>query len=167
MVGGAGADGGGVGGGAEELRLCEGTGKNPSADFAALVPEAKSATICNVVNALGRKDRTRALELLDTLTREGIYLPLALTFLSTQFRLAMAAREAGLKSVGQVQQHFTKLGIPMWGSRAEQVYQTLTKFSKPQLERALKVIAETDRGLRDARPDDRLVMEQFLLKLTA
>jgi hypothetical protein len=28
-------------------------------------------------------------------------------------------------------------------------------------------IFEADRGLRDARPDDRIVMEQFVLKLTA
>ena len=151
----------------EKLSLYAGARRITLDDIAALVPDARSTTIFALVNAMGRKDRTRALELLDTLTREGIYLPLALTFLSTQFRLAMAAREAGLKSVGQVQQHFMRLGIPMWGSRAEQVYQTVTKFTKPQLERALKVIAETDKGLRDARPDDRVVMEQFLLKLTA
>ena len=53
----------------------------------------------------------------------------------------------------------------MWGSRAEQIYQTVAKFSKPQLERAMKLIYETDRGLRDARPDDRTVMERFVLEL--
>jgi DNA polymerase-3 subunit delta len=131
------------------------------------VPDARATTIFALVNALGRRDRTRALELLDTLTSEGIYLPLALTFLSTQFRLAMAAREAGLKSAQQVQAHFTRMGMPMWGSRAEQVWQTVAKFGKPQLERAMKLISEADRELRDARPDDRIVMEQFLLKLTA
>jgi DNA polymerase III delta subunit len=41
----------------------------------------------------------------------------------------------------------------------------VAKFSKAQLERALKVIFEADRGLRDARPDDRIVMEQFILEL--
>ena len=55
----------------------------------------------------------------------------------------------------------------MWGSRAEQVYQTVAKFGKPQLERALRLIFEADKGLRDARPDDRIVMEQLILKLTA
>ena len=45
------------------------------------------------------------------------YLPLALAFLSTQFRMALVAREANLKSTGQVIQHFTKLGVPMWQSR--------------------------------------------------
>ena len=151
----------------EKLALYAGTRTVSADDIANLVPDARSTTIFALVNALGRRDRTRALELLDTLTSEGIYLPLALTFLSTQFRLAMAAREAGLKSAAQVQSHFTRMGVPMWGSRADQVWQTVAKFGKPQLERAMKLISEADRGLRDARPDDRIVMEQFLLKLTA
>jgi hypothetical protein len=29
----------------------------------------------------------------------------------------------------------------------------------------MKSIFEADRGLRDARPDDRLVMERFILKM--
>lgn len=134
-------------------------------DISALVPDARATTIFALVNALGRRDRARALEALDTLTREGEYLPLALAFLATQFRLALAAREAGLKSGSQVQSHFTRLGIPMWGSRADQVSQTAAKFSKQQLERAMKLIFEADRGLRDARPDDRVVMERFILQL--
>jgi DNA polymerase-3 subunit delta len=151
----------------EKLALYAGKRTVSADDIAELVPDARATTIFALVNAIGRRDRTRALELLDTLTSEGIYLPLALAFLSTQFRLAMAAREAGLKSSQQVQAHFTRLGVPMWGSRADQVWQTVAKFGKPQLERAMKLISEADRGLRDARPDDRVVMEQFLLKLTA
>jgi DNA polymerase-3 subunit delta len=151
----------------EKLALYAGNRTISADDIAELVPDARATTIFALVNAIGRRDRTRALELLDTLTSEGIYLPLALTFLSTQFRMAMAASEAGLKSSQQVQAHFTRLGVPMWGSRADQVWQTVAKFGQPQLERAMKLISEADRGLRDARPDDRLVMEQFLLKLTA
>ena len=150
----------------EKLALYAGTRTVSADDIAKLVPDARATTIFALVNALARRDRTRALELLDTLTSEGIYLPLALTFLSTQFRLAIAAREAGLKSAQQVQAHFTRIGVPMWGSRAEQVWQTVAKFGKPQLERAIKLVSEADRGLRDARPDDRIVMEEFLLKLT-
>jgi DNA polymerase III subunit delta len=134
-------------------------------DITALVPDARASNIFALVNAMGRRDRARSLEILDTLAREGEYLPLALSFLSTQFRTALVAREAGLKSSGQVQQHFTRLGIPMWQSRAEQVYQTVSKFSRPQLERAMKLIFEADRGLRDARPDDRIVMERLILEL--
>lgn len=134
-------------------------------DIAALVPDARASNIFALVNAMGRRDRTRSLEILDTLAREGEYLPLALSFLSTQFRMALVAREAGLKSAGQIQQHFTRLGVQMWGSRADQVYQTVSKFSRPQLERAIMLIFQADRGLRDARPDDRIVMERFILEL--
>ena len=134
-------------------------------DISALVADARAGNVFALVNALARRDRARALDILDALVREGEYLPLALAFLSTQFRTALAAREAGLRSSQQIQSHFTRMGVPMWGSRADQVYQTVTKFSKPQLERALRVIYKADQGLRDARPDDRIVMEQFILEL--
>jgi DNA polymerase-3 subunit delta len=150
----------------EKLALFAGGRTVGNDDIVALVPDARATNIFALVNALGRRDRARALEILDTLTREGEYLPLALAFLSTQFRMALVAREAGLKSPQQIQGHFSRLGIQMWGSRAEQVYQTVSKFGKPQLERAMKLIFEADRGLRDARPDDRIVMEQFVMNLT-
>jgi len=136
-------------------------------DVTALVPDARATTIFALVNALGRRNRALALGLLDTLTREGVYLPLALAFLSTQFRLALVAREAGLKSAQQVQAHFTRQGVPMWSSRAEQVCQTVSRFTPAQMERALQLIFQADKGLRSARPDDRVVMEQFVLELTA
>lgn len=136
-------------------------------DIAALVPDARATTIFALVAAVGRRDRVRALGLLDTLAREGEYLPLALAFLATQFRLALVAREAGLRGPQQIVTHFSRMGIPMWGGRAEQVYQTLTKFNGEQLGRAMKLIFEADRGLRSARPDDRIVMEDFVLRLTA
>lgn len=136
-------------------------------DIAALVPDARSATIFALVNALGRRDRTRGLEILDTLCREGEYLPLALSFLSTQFRLALVARESGLRSPQQIQGHFARSGVPMWSSRAEQIYQTVSKFSQEKLQRALQLIFAADRDLRSARPDDRIVMERFVLDLTS
>jgi DNA polymerase-3 subunit delta len=151
----------------EKLALFAGDRTVSSDDIAALVPDARTATIFALVNALGRRDRARSLAVLDTLTREGEYLPLALAFLSTQFRMALTAREAGLKSSQQVQGHFTRLGVPMWGSRAEQVWQTASKFTRPQLERGLGLIFRADRGLRDARPDDRTVMEHFILELVS
>ncbi len=151
----------------EKLALYAGNRMVTVDDISALVPDARATTIFALVNALGKRDRARALEALDTLTREGEYLPLALAFLSTQFRLALAAREAGLKSGSQIQSHFTRLGVPMWGSRADQISQTASKFGKTQLERAMRLIFEADRGLRDARPDDRIIMERFILQLVA
>jgi DNA polymerase-3 subunit delta len=149
----------------EKLSLFAGSRRVSVDDVAALVADARAGNVFALVNALGRRDRARALDILDALIREGEYLPLALAFLSTQFRMALAAREAGLKSSQQIQSHFSRLGIQMWGSRADQVLQTVGKFARPQLERALKVIYKADRSLRDTRPDDRIVMEQFILEL--
>ena len=151
----------------EKLALYAGSRTAGVEEVTALVPDARSTTIFALVNALGRRDRARSLEILDTLTRDGEYLPLALAFLSTQFRMALVAREAGLKSAQQIQGHFSRMGVPMWGARADQVYQTVAKFSKTQLQGAMKLIFNADRGLRDARPDDRVVMERLVLELTA
>jgi DNA polymerase-3 subunit delta len=144
-----------------------GARKVTAEDIAALVPDAQATTIFALVAALGRSDRTRALEILDTLAREGEYMPLALTFLATQFRTALVAREAGLRNAAQIQAHFNKLGARMWPERARQIEQTVGAFSKTKLERAVGKLFEADRALRDARPDDRIVMEELILTLTA
>jgi DNA polymerase-3 subunit delta len=152
----------------EKLSLFGQSGRPISEDdIASLIPDARETTIFALVNALGRRDRTKALGILDTLCRDGEYLPLALSFLSTQFRTALIAKEANLRTAQQIQGHFSKLGIPMWGSRAEQVAQTLGKFTKEQLERGMKLIFDADRALRSPRPDDRIVMESFVAALTA
>jgi DNA polymerase-3 subunit delta len=134
-------------------------------DLPLLVPDARQSTIFSLVAALGRRDRAGALSTLDALVRDGEYLPLALTFLAGQFRMALVAKEANLRGAMGVQGHFQKAGIPMWGSRAEQVWQTASKFSKDQLERGLKLIFEADRDLRSARPDDRIIVENFVVRL--
>ena len=152
----------------EKLRLFAGTGRKITAgDIAALVPDAQSSTIFALVAALGRGDRARALEILDTLSRAGEYMPLALTFLATQFRTALAAREAGVRGAGQIQAHFNKLGARMWPERARQIEQTMEAFSKERLQEAVQKVFEADRGLRDARPDDRILMEEMVFALTA
>jgi DNA polymerase-3 subunit delta len=47
------------------------------------------------------------------------------------------------------------------------VWQTVSKFSRPQIERALGLIYKADKSLRDARPDDKTVIEQFILELVS
>lgn len=151
----------------EKLSLYLGTARRVTPeDIVSMVPNGRVATIFGLVAAIGRGDRAGSLDALDILVREGEYLPLALTFLSTQFRLALVAKEAGLSNAGMIQSHFTKLGTPMWRSRAEQVQQTVAVFSTPRLRKAIQKTFETDVALRDTRPDDRTVMEQFVLGLT-
>jgi DNA polymerase-3 subunit delta len=136
-------------------------------DLRALVPNAAQATIFVLVNALARRDRTSALRSLDILVRDGEYLPLALTFLSTQFRLALAAKEARVSSAQQAQIFFQKIGVRMWRDRAEQVVTTAAAFPRDGLARAVDLLYDTDKKFRDGYKDDQLVMEMLVLALTA
>jgi len=152
----------------EKLALYAGTQRRVTVeDIARLVPDAQETTIFALVNALARGDRRRSLEALDTLLREGEYLPLALTFLATQFRLALVAQDANLRSSQQIQAWFTRQGIRMWRDRADQIAQTVSAFPRQKLQFAVEKVFHADRALRDARPDDRVVMEELVFTLTA
>ncbi len=132
-----------------------------------LVPDARATTVFRLVAALGEGNRLEALQQLDTLFRQNEYLPLALSFLSSLFRMALAAKEAGLRSSQQVQSHFQQAGISIWRSRADQVLATASVFPAAKLRRALRLIALADRMVRDANPSDRIVMENLVFRLTA
>ncbi len=151
----------------EKLALYAGRERKITADdIALLVPNARESTVFTLAAALGRSDRKRSLDSLDTLLREGEYLPLALTFLATQFRLAMVAQEANLRGAQQIQTYFTRQGIRMWRDRADQVSQTVAAFSREKLQTAIEKVYWADKALRDTRPDDRVVMETLVLNLT-
>lgn len=152
----------------EKLRLYGARERAMGAEeLAAMIPNARAANVFSLVNALARRDRLRSIDLLDTLVAGGEYLPLVLAFLGTQFRLALAAVEAGVTNPPQIQAHFSKSGTPMWPSRAQQVAQTIAAFPREKLRRAIRLVFEADRALRDARPDDKIVMEAFVWNLTA
>ncbi len=151
----------------EKLSLLSAEGSTVGLEeVAQVVPEARAGTIFSLVAALGRGDRMASLQLLDTLTRGGEYLPLALSFLATQFRQALVARDAGLRGPSQIQGYFSKLGTPMWPAKAQQIHQTMSAFSANGLRNALRSAYAADKALRDTRPDDRVVMERFVLEVT-
>ena len=52
-----------------------------------------------------------------------------------------------------------------WFSKAQEIQQTARAFSAAELKAALAHIHRADKELRDARPDDRTIMEQFVLGL--
>lgn len=152
----------------EKLALFAKPGETIGADtITALVPNARAANIFALVNSIGRGDRTKSLDILDTLIRDGEYLPLALAFLATQFRFALAGHEARIKGLAQIQSHFSKSGTAMWKARAEQVEQTMSAFAPARLKRAILLVYAADQALRDTRPDDKTVMEDFVWKVTS
>jgi DNA polymerase III subunit delta len=151
----------------EKLALFVGPEKPVAMDeLRALVPNAAQSTVFALVHAVGKRDRAGALRSLDILIREGEYLPLALAFLSTQFRLALAAKEARVSSVPQALSFFAKIGVRMWRDRAEQVVGTANIFTKERLAQAVALIYETDKRFREGYKDDRIIMEGLVLGLT-
>lgn len=151
----------------EKLSLYCGAGKVTPEILARLVPNASETTVFELVNSIGRGDRKRSLQLLDALVRTGEYLPLVLTFLAGQFRMAMVSHEKRLTDSRQINSQLRQLGFAMWPARADQVAATVRAFPREKCAQALEEVFEADRALRDTRPDDRIVMERLILKLTA
>ena len=106
-------------------------------------------------------------DVVDQLTPRTLARSLALTFLATQFRLALTAKEEGLRTQQQLQGHFAKLGVAMWPSRAQQVLETMSAFPRARLELAIHKMYQADKALRDRAPDDRIVLEDVVLALTS
>ena len=152
----------------EKLSLYAGTERRiTEEDIFSLAPSAKASTIFALVNALGRNDRTGIAGIAGRAgARRRISAPRACRSWRRSFGWPIVAKEARLSNASQIQAYFTKQGTPMWRSRAEQVAQTAAAFSVEKLRTAAIKIYETDKALRDARPDDRTVMERFVLELT-
>jgi len=136
-------------------------------DLEVLIPEARQSGVFELTDALARKDRSRALHLVDTLEKTGEYWPLQLNMLARLFRQALAAKEQGARGVPQITRLFQAQGAPMWPARARQILEVGQKFSRLELERALIALFHADRDLRRERPNDRIVIEQLVLQMTA
>ncbi len=132
-----------------------------------LVPEARQSGVFELSDALGRKDRARALETLDTLAKSGVYWPMQLTMLAGLFRQALAVCDLGSRNPQQVSAQLSQHGARVWPSRARQLIDIAGQFSRDQLERALVALHQTDCDLRRERPEDRMIIEMLVLDLTA
>ncbi|MDA0204766.1 MAG: DNA polymerase III subunit delta [Acidobacteria bacterium] len=152
----------------EKLSLYAGeSGVITRADVELLTPEARQGGVFELSDALAHKDRSRALEIVDTLAAGGAYWPMQLTLLAGLFRQALAVRELNARDSRQVVSALGRLGVRIWPSRAQQLLAVAGKFSKQELEKALTCFFEADRDLRRERPDDRFIMERLIIELTA
>ena len=152
----------------EKLSLYAGeSGVITRADVELLTPEARQGGVFELSDALARKDRSRALEIVNTLASGGAYWPMQLTLLAGLFRQALAVRELNARDSRQVVSALGRHGVRIWPSRAQQLLGVAGKFSKQELEKALTCFFEADRDLRRERPDDRFIMERLIVELTA
>lgn len=131
-----------------------------------LTPEARQSGMFALTDALSKRDRSRSLEILDTLSKSGAYWPMQITFLAGLFRQALAVKELGGGNPQAVAGALSKRGMRVWPGRARELIEVARKFSQRELEGALIAMFEADRDLRRERPEDRLIMERLVLALT-
>ena len=151
----------------EKLALYAADGRAINAqDLETLIPEARHRGVFEFSDALARKNRLRALDVLDTLTRSGEYWPMQINLLAGLFRQALAAKEGGARNSAELMRQCQQSGVRMWPSRAGQVLDIARRFSQDELEGALTSLFQADRDLRRERPGDRIIMEQLVVRLT-
>lgn len=152
----------------EKLALYTSDGqKITTQELELLIPEARQRGTFEFSDALARKNRTRALDVLDTLAKNGEYWPMQINLLAGLFRQALAAKEGGIRNSSELMKQFQQNGIRMWPSRARQVLDIARRFSQGELENALTSLFQADKDLRRERPGDRIIMEQLVVKLSS
>ena len=152
----------------QKLSIYLGSGREVTReDLEVMVPEARQSGVFEFSEALADRDRARALALLDTMSKSGMYWPMQLNLIATLFRQALAAKELGLRNAREIGSRLGALGMRVWPTRARQLEGILSKFGEPELRRGLIALFEADRGLRSPRPEDRIVVEMLVVKLTS
>ena len=152
----------------EKLALYAVDGQEITAqDLETLIPEARQRGVFEFSDALARKNRLQALDVLETLASSGEYWPMQVNLLAGLFRQALAAKEAGTRSSAELIRQFQQSAVRMWPSRARQVLDMARRFSQDELEGALISLFQADRDLRRERPEDRIIMEQLVVRLTS
>lgn len=151
----------------EKLALYVGADREVTGkDLDLMVPEARQSGFFEFSNALAERDRTRALLLLDVMSKSGMYWPLQLSLIAGLFRQGLMVKELGLRSASQIPSKLATFGVRVWPQRARQLIQIAGKFRLEELREALVALHEADRGLRSSRPDDRVILEMLVMKLT-
>ena len=131
-----------------------------------LVPEARHSGLFEFVNSLAERNQRQALLLLDTMSKEGMYWPLQLNLIAGLFRLALAVKELDRSGYGGGTSQLKRFDIHVPQFRARQVELVASKFRKQELRKALIAFYEADRDLRMVNPDERIIMEMLVMKLT-
>ena len=151
----------------EKLALYVGSDRDVTRkDLESMVPEARQSGFFEFSNALARRDRARALQLLDIMSKSGMYWPMQLSLIAGLLRQALMVKELGLRSAGQIPSKLAAFGVRVWPGRARELTQIAGKFRIEELREALVALHEADRGLRSSRPDDRVILDLLVMKLT-
>jgi DNA polymerase-3 subunit delta len=118
-----------------------------------------------LTEAIGSGDASNALQVLDGLKRSGKYPPLIVSEVARFIRQLILLKENKARDARQAGKILweAKLGVPQ--SALPGLVEQARKFTAPQLLQGLQLAFEADLALRSSPPDDRLVLERFVLEL--
>lgn len=132
-------------------------------DVRLLVSEAQDDNVFHLVDAIGRRDRRRALGLLRELLGSGTPVPYVLTMVARQFRLLLQTRE--LLAAGSDQREIAgQLRLGAW--QARNLADQARRFSLGDLERAYPRLLATDQAIKTGRLEGGLALDLLVAELT-
>ncbi len=133
-----------------------------AADVQAVTTSAQEARIFDLMDALGRRERKRALDTLAQLYADDQEELGVLAMIARQVRLMMAAKELMLET-GARQAELEK-ALHVRDFVAKKLLVQAEEFDLPTLDRLLRRILELDQGIKTGRTPGRLGLELLLLE---
>lgn len=132
----------------EKLMLyATGRGRITAADVQALVPAASSSfTLWEISDAIGDRDASRALRLVQDMLRESVPPLLVTSLIAGQVRKLLKCKEGARDVHPRVQAQ-------------------ARKFSVPELTGDIEKLFEADVALRSSPPDERIILERLVIDL--
>ncbi len=134
------------------------------AAVAQLASRSRSHNIFELVEALGKGQTVRALNVLGGLLDLGEPPPKILVMLARQVRLLLKAKEAAHEGRSP-SELAARVGVP--GMVADKLVRQARSFQQARLAELLLALHRTDRGLKTSAAPDRLLLEVAVMELCA
>lgn len=140
-------------------------GSIDSADVHRMLTTASGEVTAGLAEAIGGRDSTAALRILDALRRTGRYPPLIISEVSRYLRQLILLKESKAREPWQAARMLwdAKLGVPQ--GAVPGLLRQARNFSGAELLRGLELAYDADLALRCSPPDEGLILERFILRL--
>jgi len=132
-------------------------------DIHLLVSYVQEASIFEMVDALGRRDGERAIELLHELLDKDVAPPYLLYMITRQFRIMLQVKELERRGVGR-REISEELKLRQF--IVDKGLQQARNFSFKQLEAAYRKLLETDMALKTGRTEPVLALDMLIVELS-
>ncbi len=134
-------------------------------DVNRMIAGAAGGASLELTEAIGARDARHALQILDGLRRSGKYPPLVVSELARYLRQLILLKENKVRDARQAGKILWEAKLYTPQAALPGLVEQARQFTGSQLLRGLKLAFEADLALRSSPPDDRLVLERFVLEL--